>query len=139
MIAYLDSSVLLRVLLGQKGRLKEWKRIEVGIGSALIEVECLRTLDRLRHEPGVAADAIALRREALYRLTAEMELVEPTWPVLHRASLPYPTPIGTLDAIHLATALLWRDLRGEMLVFATHDRTLGAAARASGLQVVGTG
>ena len=39
-------------------------------------------------------------------------------PVLARASLPLPTPIGTLGAIHLATAMLWRESSSADLVFA---------------------
>jgi hypothetical protein len=46
--------------------------------------------------------------------------------------------LGTLDAIHLATALAWREAAGvEDLVMATHDLALATAARASGLRVVG--
>jgi len=37
-IAYLDSSVLLRVVLGQRDSLKEWGRVTQGIASALAEV-----------------------------------------------------------------------------------------------------
>ena len=138
MIAYLDASVLLRVLLGQPSRLAEWPDIQLGVGSALVEVECLRALDRLRLREGLTSEELVVRREAVYRLTAEMEVVEPTWPVLRRASQPFPTPLGTLDAVHLATALLWRDSRGEGLALATHDRALALAARASGLTVVGS-
>jgi hypothetical protein len=47
-IAYVDSSVVLRVVLGQPGKLAEWKSIVTGVASGLVEVECLRTLDRLR-------------------------------------------------------------------------------------------
>jgi predicted nucleic acid-binding protein len=137
-IAYLDASVLLRVLLGQRDRLTEWPDIELGVGSALVEVECLRALDRLRLREGLPAEEIAVCREAVYRLTAGMEVVEPTWPVLRRAGQPFPTSLGTLDAVHLATALLWRDTRGEDLTLATHDRALALAARASGLPVIGT-
>lgn len=36
-------------------------------------------------------------------------------PVLSRASEPMPMPLGTLDAIHLATALIWRDRVGSLL------------------------
>jgi hypothetical protein len=57
--------------------------------------------------------------------------------VLSRAAQPFPTPLGTLDAVHLATALLWRETRGEDLVMATHDRDLALAARASGLRTIG--
>jgi predicted nucleic acid-binding protein len=112
-IAYLDASVLLRVLLGQPDRLAEWPEVETGVGSALVEVECLRALDRLRHREGIPPEEIALRREAAFRLTAGMEVVEPTWPVLRRAAQPFPVPLGTLDALHLATALLWRDTRAR--------------------------
>ena len=139
MIAYLDASVLLRVLLGQPERLAEWPQIERGIGSALVEVECLRALDRLRLREQLPPEEIAARRESVFHLTAELEVVEPTWPVLRRASQPFPVPLGTLDALHLATALLWRDTRGEDLAMATHDRALALAARSCGLPVLGIG
>jgi predicted nucleic acid-binding protein len=136
-IAYLDSSVLLRVVLGQRNALKEWRAVEQGIASALVEVECLRTLDRLRLAEGLGDTEIAARREAVFRLSEAMQVVQPTRPVLARAAQPLPTALGTLDAIHLATALLWRERSGADLVMATHDEALGTAARASGLRVVG--
>lgn len=138
MIAYLDSSVLLRVILGQPGRLAEWDSIDTGVASGLVEVECLRTLDRLRLRATVPDDDLAVRREAVYHLTEEMEIVEPTGGVLARASLPLPMPLGSLDAIHLATALLWRERTSADLVMATHDEALGLAARSCGLRVVGS-
>ena len=137
MIAYLDSSVLLRVVLGQRGRLKEWRAVREGVVSALAEVECLRTLDRLRHRGAITDRDLSIRREAVYRLLEEIELVEPTRFILARASLPLATPVGTLDAIHLATAMLWRETSSADLVFATHDAALGMAARAGGFTVVG--
>ena len=138
MNTYLDSSVILRVVLGQPGRLKEWATVELGVGSGLVEVECLRTLDRLRLEGALSDEQLALRREAVYRLLEEMELVEPTTPVLRRASQPMAVPLGTLDAIHLATALLWRETRALDLVVTTHDRALATAARSQGLRTLGT-
>ena len=137
MIAYLDSSVLLREVLGQPNKLKEWSNIKNGVASALVEVECLRTLDRLRLRVGLSDQDLADRREVVYRLMDELALVEPVGAVLNRAAQPLPTPLGTLDAIHLSTAILWRELRGEDLVMATHDPALATAARASGLRVIG--
>ena len=137
MIAYLDVSVILRVVLGQPDRLAEWPEIAAGVASALVEVECLRTLDRLRIRSAVSDQEIAIRREAVFALTAQLEVVEPSAPVLSRAAQPFPTPLGTLDAVHLTTALLWRETRGEDLVMATHDRGLALAARASGLRAIG--
>ena len=137
MIAYLDSSVLLRMVLGQPGRLKEWKSIEHGVASALVEVECLRTLDRLRLRTRANDEDIAIRREAIFLLLQSINVVELDQLILSRASQPLPTEIGTLDAIHLVTALDWCQQAGENLLMATHDQTLGIAARACGLRVVG--
>ena len=137
MIVYLDSSVLLRVVLRQHDALKEWGRVTRGIGSALVEVECLRTLDRLRLAERHGDDIVAQRREAVYRLIDAMEIIEIGHAVLARASQPLPTALGTLDAIHLATALLWNERAGVDLSMATHDAALGMAARASGLPVLG--
>ncbi|HEY3177160.1 MAG TPA: type II toxin-antitoxin system VapC family toxin [Candidatus Polarisedimenticolia bacterium] len=137
MIAYIDSSVILRVVLGQPDRLREWKTLRSGVSSALVEVECLRTLDRLKIRNEITDPEIAVRREAVYRLVEEIEIVEPTRPVLARASQPPPTPLGTLDAIHLATALLWQEKERKQLVMATHDTALAIAAQACGLRVAG--
>ncbi|MET0850886.1 MAG: PIN domain-containing protein [Candidatus Rokuibacteriota bacterium] len=137
MIAYLDSSVLLRKVLGQPGSLREWAAIRTGVASALAETECLRTLDRLRLRAGLSDAELARRREAVFRLLESIQLVEVTGPVLARAAQPLPTELGTLDAIHLATATLWREHTRGDLVMATHDAALATAARACGLMVVG--
>lgn len=55
-----------------------------------------------------------------------------------RAAQPMPTELGTLDAIHLASALPWKDAMGIDPVMATHDGALGLAAQAHGLKVLGT-
>jgi len=55
--------------------------------------------------------------------------------VLNRAADPFPTVLGTLDAIHLASALLWIEEKGEALTLVTHDQQLAIAARACGLDV----
>ena len=137
MTAYIDWSVLLRIVLGQKGRLKEWKSIREGVASALVELECLRTLDRLRLSHGLSGDDLGIRREAVFCLIGELVLVEMPREVLGRAAQPFPTFLGTLDAIHLSTALLWRERGVTDLVMATHDAALGAGARACGPSVVG--
>lgn len=137
MIAYVDSSVILRALLGQPGGLAEWRQIRRGIASALVEVECLRTLDRLRIVESIPEADIAVRREAIYRIMDALEVVEPSRIILSRAAQPLPTTLGTLDAIHLATALVWREYSGEDPLMATHDLALATAARSVGLRVIG--
>jgi PIN domain len=135
--AYVDASVLLRVALGQPDRLPEWSRIDRGISSALVATESLRTLDRLRLRVKLADAAVAKRRATILALLASLELVDIDVIVLDRASQPMPTVLGTLNAIHLATALLWKDMTREALTMATHDGALALAARAHGLPVIG--
>lgn len=137
MIAYLDSSVLLRLVLGEPDLLPEWKQIEEGVCSTLVRVECLRTLDRLQLQGRLAAAEVVGRRESVYRLLDRLAIADVSHGVLERASAPLPLPLGTLDAVHLATAILWREVRGRDLVMATHDHALGEAARAFGFAVIG--
>ncbi len=107
--------------------------------SALAEVEVLRTLDRLRFAtPSADPRALAGRREAAFRLLEGLETVEVTRAILARAAQPLPTPLGSLDAIHIVSAMAWRE-QFEGPLFATHDLALADAARASGFEVVGAG
>ncbi len=137
MIAYVDSSVLLRLALRQSDALPEWKSVERGISSELVRIECLRTLDRLRLRAMLSDEELSRRRAAILALVEELDLVEIDEAVLERAAQPMPTELGTLDAIHLATALLWKHATGEEPVMATHDRALAIAAAAHGLRVAG--
>lgn len=137
MIRYVDSSVVLRAVLGQRGALAGSDEPGHSITSALTRVECLRTLDRLRLEENLSDDEIVRRREAVFRLLGSLVLVDVTPPVLERAAQPLPTVLGTLDAIHLTTALLWQEVEAEPVSFATHDLALARAARACGLAVIG--
>jgi predicted nucleic acid-binding protein len=138
MIAYVDSSVLLRLALGQPDALAEWRQVDRGASSALISTESLRTLDRLRIRAGLSDIEIAGRRATILGLIDSLELIEIDSIVLDRAAQPMPTELGTLDAIHLASALLWKDATGVDPVMATHDAALGLAAQAHGFPVIGT-
>lgn len=137
MIAYVDASVILRLALRQPNALAEWPRIQRGVSSTLATAESLRSLDRLRLRAKLSDKEVATRRAAVLSLIASLELVELDATVLERASQPMPTELGTLDAIHLATAVLWMSMTGTDLTMATHDEALALAARAHGLPVVG--
>jgi predicted nucleic acid-binding protein len=137
MIAYVDASVLLRVALGQPNALPEWRQIDRGVSSALVATESLRTLDRLRLRANLSDREVATRRAVILALIASLELVEIDTDVLDRAAQPMPTELGTLDAIHLATAMLWKEATRTDLVMATHDGALALGAQAHGLRVLG--
>jgi predicted nucleic acid-binding protein len=137
MIAYVDSSVLLRVALGQPNALPEWRNIERGVSSALVTTESLRTLDRVRLRVNLSDMEVAGRRATILALIDSLELVDIDNIVLDRAAQPMPTELGTLDAIHLASALLWKDAVGADPVMVTHDKALALGAQAHGLKVLG--
>jgi predicted nucleic acid-binding protein len=136
-IAYLDSSALLRLVLREQGALEELPSAETLVSSELLAVECLRTLDRLRLQGALSLEETLARRDAVVDWLEAVDLVLLQRSVLSRASEPFPTPLGTLDALHLATALLWREQSGKDLVMATHDAGLALAARAFGLETLG--
>jgi predicted nucleic acid-binding protein len=133
---YVDSSVILRVVLGEPDRLDIWPAITSPIASELIRVECLRTIDRARLRLGLDDRSVARHRAEVLAVIEGCTLVALDTTVLGRAAEPFPTTLGTLDAIHLASALLVRD-SVEGLVFATHDDELGTAALATGFRVHG--
>lgn len=137
MIVYIDSSVVLRVVLGQPERLDVWEKIETGVTSALTELECLRAFDRRRLRSALTDTEIASLREALFRSLGKVDVVELDRAVLARAAQSFATALGTLDAIHLSTALLWREREASEVTVATHDLALATAARAHGMRVVG--
>ena len=137
MIAYVDSSVVVRLVLGEKEPLEEWEEVDTAVASELVRVECLRALDRVRLRAALSDAALAEHGEALHRLLERLVFVRLSRAVLARASQPFPTSLRTLDAIHLSTALLWREETGDALTLATHDDALALGARAFGVPVIG--
>jgi uncharacterized protein len=137
MIAYVDASVALRVLLRQPGRLPTWAEWEAAYSSELIGLEIRRTIDRLRAQGDLGGEAVAELLQSAATIEEGLALVSLTRTVLQRAALPMATPVRTLDAIHLATALMVRERSTDPLIFATHDAQQAAAARALGFAVAG--
>ncbi len=136
MTAYVDASVILRIVLSEAGRLREWRRIERAYSSELVRLECLRSIDRARLRLGLPDSAVASHRAAVLDILDSLEIVKIDDSVLERAADPFPTALGSLDAVHLATAVLLRS-RVTDLCFATHDTELAIAARAVGFKVHG--
>jgi hypothetical protein len=100
-------------------------------------LECLRTIDRARIRFGLPDAEVARRRSAVFEQLEGFDFVRLDQVVLERAAEPLPTVVGSLDAVHLTSALF---ARGQFpdLAFATHDDQLGVAARAMGFSVLGS-
>lgn len=126
---------MLRVIQGAPDALASWSELQP-IASELIRVECLRTIDRARRSELVDDSTSSQHRASVLAALATFELAPLSNAVLQRAADPFPTALGTLDAIHLATALALRE-EYPTLALATHDRELATAARSVGFEVTG--
>jgi len=137
MRVYIDSSVLLRVVLGEPDALPEWGRISDPVASELIRVECLRTLDRARLQGRLDEPTLARVRADVLETIDAFTLIVLDEGIKARAAEPFPTLVRTLDALHLASALARRASTPD-LALATHDRELAIAAQALGVKVLGS-
>jgi len=116
---YVDSSVVLAELLGEDRRppLEMWA--ETLVASRLVTYEVWTRV----HARGLMASHGEATRDLLSRLA----LVELSAPVLERALEPFPEPVRTLDALHLATLSFLRGAR-QPVELATYDARLRRAA-----------
>ena len=121
---YVDTSVALAHLFAED-RLPPasfWN--ETLVSSRLVEYEIWTRLH--------ARKATASRVEAAQEVIARISLLELAPVVLARALDPFPVPVRTLDALHLASCQFLRD-RGQRLELASYDRRMESAARALGI------
>ena len=137
MTLYLDSSVVLRVLLAEKHRLDVWGRWERAFASELLGLEVRRAIDRLRILGHLDQRATAALLQHTATIEDAISIVSLTRTIIRRAALPMASPVRTLDAMHLATALVMRERSDRPLTFATHDVRQADAARTLGFSAIG--
>ena len=133
---YLDSSIVLRLLLDQPRPLSLWGKWDKAYSSELLGVECRRVIDRLRLEGALDDESLALTVEQLARIEKTITRIRITKTIIQAASRTMPTIVKTFDAFHLVSALAIRDRRQADLLFATHDFQQATAARALGFTCV---
>ena len=125
---YLDASVALAQLLADDVRPPADLWLEPLVASRLLEYELWTRL----HARGLAGS----HGDAARLLLGRINFLELARPVLARALRPFPTPVPTLDALHLASAMFLRE-RGHDVALATYDARMNEAAEAMGLAVFG--
>ena len=137
MNVYLDSSVVLRKLQREPAPVGSWGRWQRAYSSELLCVGVLRSVDRNRLKGALTDHQVAeLITEARLIFDA-IEVMVLDGPVLDRASQSFLTPLGTLDALHLASALRLVESTGIELTFLTHDSELATAAQSMNFNVEG--
>jgi len=127
-VIYLDTSVALAQLLAEDRRPPESLWSQTLVTSRLLEYELWNRL----HARKLAKS----HAEAARLLLARLAFLELSRPVLARATQPFPTPVRTLDALHLASAVFLRDA-GQTVTIASYDRKFLAAAKALAFDIAG--
>jgi uncharacterized protein len=125
-VIYLDTSVALAELFAEDRRPPEALWREPLVSSRLLEHELWTRV----HARGVARS----HGEAVREILARVSLVELAPTVLARALEPFPAPVRTLDALHLATAQFLVAQR-QKLALATYDERMRACAEQMGIQL----
>jgi hypothetical protein len=123
-LIYLDSSVALAQLFGEGRSPPDAMWREPLVSSRLLEYEIWNRL----HARGLGP----LLGSSTQMLIGQVRLLELTRPVLARAFRPFPVPVRTLDALHLAT-IDFICGQGETVELASYDNRLLVAARALGV------
>lgn len=122
-IVYLDSSVALRTIMDvpERRRLQSWMEAPdvTWVSSRLLRTEVIRVLRRDGRP--LSDGAPLLDRVGMLEVTREA----------HSIAESIERHVKTLDALHLATALLV----GAPVVVASHDATMKAVAEQLGLAV----
>lgn len=134
MIVYLDTSVVLRVLLQEPNPVRSWGRWERAYSSNLWSIEALRTVDRLRLAGHLIDREVATLVSTIRTIDETLTIRALDETIMTRASESFPTSVGTLDALHLSTALTIRQ-SATLDFFLTHDAQLATAAQSVGFEV----
>lgn len=122
---YLDTSVALAHLLAEDRSPPEALWSETLVSSRLLAFELWTRL----HARGLGQTHGAAARQ----LVGRVALLEMIPEVLERAALPFPSPVRTLDALHLASIHFLKE-QGQSPRLATYDRRMAEAAEALGLE-----
>ena len=121
---YLDSSVALAHLLAEDRFPPDTLWDQPLVSSRLLECEVWNRINARRLQDSHGNDA-----RALVNRIAMIEMVPP---VLRRALDPFPAPVRTLDAIHLA-AIEFIRAQGASVQLASYDERMLGAARLLGI------
>ena len=133
MVAYLDSSVVLRYILQGDSAIRHALECETVLSSELLEIECKRVLQRCRLTGGLSDLTYLIAIKRLDALLAGVGLVSFSTPIKRRAMDAFPVVIKTLDALHLATAIVLsqRESADSILIF-SYDEAMNRCAAVLG-------
>ncbi len=139
MILYMESSALAKRYLHEPGSAEVDRLVAAAerVGTSIItRVEVTAALARARRQKLLDEEPAARLRAlfashwlSLVRLSLHESAIE------RADALAWELGLRGYDAVHLASALAWREVIAESPVFATFDKELWRAARAQGMKM----
>jgi predicted nucleic acid-binding protein len=145
MISYFDSSVILSELLAEREETdvtRRWEESSQRLSSNLLKIECLIGIRRAARAQGLSPDNgwAKERIDLMLRSTESIsfKIVDASIEDLIRLT-PALSDCRALDAIHLATALYFKNNLDEQIDIVTLDRRMAVLARKLGFSVFPAG
>ena len=133
MIAFVDTSVVLRFVLEGDISLHQAFAATVTACSELVWIESMRVAQRLRLDSALSDKDLAEAVSRIATCYASFRVYLLDDEIKQAAAEPSPTVIGTLDALHLACARrAAKHYPGESLLLYSYDRQMNLCARALG-------
>lgn len=136
MIAYLDSSIVLRYVLKGESAIMHAFACETVVSSELLEIECKRVLHRCRMQGELDDRSFAIALGRLEKVLSGVALIALSPDIKKRATEAFPVVVKTPDALHVATALSFAGKKpGEKVLVFSHDDGMNRCASVLGLGV----
>jgi predicted nucleic acid-binding protein len=130
---YAESSAILAWLLDETSGAEVRRFLagaEIIVASDLTLIECERVLLRAASQGELTEADAANRRAHLANAAAHWQILRIASEIVDRARQPFPEePIRTLDAIHLASALIAQTAITELKVLSLDDRVRKSAKK----------
>ncbi|HPB80717.1 MAG TPA: PIN domain-containing protein [Spirochaetota bacterium] len=137
MICYLDSSVVLRNIFNADNAYREFDSFSKIGSSELLVIECNRVIDRYRLENILTDSQVASAKDFLKKIIEGIYIIGINESIKARAADTFPTIIGTLDAIHVSTAIVWQEYENnEEMTIVSHDRQMNICVKALGYHII---
>jgi hypothetical protein len=133
MVGYVDTSVLLRHILLGDSSIKHVLACERIISSELLEIESRRVIHRYRIDGEIDDEGCVQANTRLNDVLSGISLIALSSAVKRRAMGAFPVHVKTLDALHIASALVYADTSpGRNVLIFSFDTVMNRCAYALG-------
>jgi predicted nucleic acid-binding protein len=135
-IAFVDTSVVLRYILEGDIALHQAFQTPRVVVSELLRIEARRVLERHRLNSSLDDESLVGAASRLDEVYESFEVWDLSDSIKKRAAGPFPTAIGSLDAIHVSTAIEALQSEEEsLLLIYSYGRQMNLCAKALGFAV----